>query len=206
MDGAGRAMDEDRALLERLRSGPARGDAMAQILERHAERTYAFFRARVGDPEIAAELNQELYLALLDSLRSFRGECSLETWLFRLARWRLAKLRRRWSVHTDESAPRPLEAVAERVPVPGLEPDERAARSERIRRLRDCLARLPEIERAVVVAHYYEGQTLDEVTRRLGLTNPSGARAVLLAAQRHLRACLHRKERAGRCAKRRRTG
>jgi len=188
-------MNDERILVERLRSAPARAGALEDLLARYAERTYAFFRARIGDAETAAELNQELYLALLDSMRTFRGECSLETWLFRLARSQLAKLRRRWAVHTDESAPRTLDAIAETVPVPDTGTEERVDRAERVRRLRDCLARLPEIERAVVIAHYYHGCTLEEITRRFALSNRSGARAVLLAAQRRLRRCLASKER-----------
>ena len=51
---------------------------------------------------------------------------------------------------------------------------------------------MPEIERAVVFGQYYVGVTLRELTEELKLTNKSGARSFLIAAQRRLKACLAR--------------
>jgi len=48
------------------------------------------------------------------------------------------------------------------------------------------------VQRAVIVGQYYEGIKLDELTRNLNLTNKSGARASLIAAQRKLRRCMEK--------------
>lgn len=57
-------------------------------------------------------------------------------------------------------------------------------------RLVSCMRRIGDQARAVILAHYFEGVTLREPTEQLRLANPSGARAVLIGAQRKLRRCL----------------
>jgi DNA-directed RNA polymerase specialized sigma24 family protein len=59
-------------------------------------------------------------------------------------------------------------------------------------RLRVCLRQLDQIARSVILAHYFRGLTLRELTEQLRLSNPSGSHAVLIGAQRKLRRCLER--------------
>lgn len=186
------ARDDDAALVRRFQSGQDRERAFMELFERHGPITYGFLRRRIGDPDVAAELNQELFLNALCGLDRFRGESSFRTWLFRLAYNQLSNLRRRWRTHLDERPDTPVpEELAAEVLVADVEaPDSALERGQRDDLLDRCLAGLPEIERAVIVGQYYEGATLEELTRRYKLTNPSGARASLIAAQRKLRRCL----------------
>jgi DNA-directed RNA polymerase specialized sigma24 family protein len=111
--------------------------------------------------------------------------------LFQIAHHRLAHLRRRWGVHVDERAEEVPEELWGQIAAPSKEsPERKAGRSEIARALRRCLAALPEIERAVIFGQYYSGITLQLLSRELKLANPSGARALLIAAQRKLRRCL----------------
>lgn len=161
--------------------------------------TYAFFRRRIGDPEVAAELNQELFMAVVRALDRFRGDSSFRTWLFRMAHNELSNLRRRWRVHLDERATDPPEGLIESLAAADeADPARTLEREETARGLLRCLAELSETERAVIHGQFYEGVTLAELTTRLGLTNASGARATLIAAQRALRRCLERTGRGGR--------
>lgn len=193
MESSSRKQESDAALVKRFQSGSDRESALIALFERYGQLTYAFLRRRIGNAELAAELNQELYIGVLESLDRFRGESSFKTWLFRLAHHRLANLRRRWRVHLDELPAAAPEDLVDELSTPGDErPDRRFDQKEVVRHLQRCLAGLPEVERAVVQGQYYEGVTLDELTRRLNLTNKSGARASLIAAQRKLRRCLER--------------
>jgi RNA polymerase sigma-70 factor (ECF subfamily) len=185
------AADDDE-LVRRFQAGDDREQAFMTLFERHGPITYGFLRRRIGDPDVAAELNQELFLNALCGLDRFRGESSFRTWLFRLAYNQLSNLRRRWRTHLDErpDAPVPEELAAEVLVALDDTPDSLVERGQRDDLLDRCLAGLPEIERAVIVGQYYEGATLEELTRRYNLTNPSGARASLIAAQRKLRRCI----------------
>lgn len=180
--------DEDLVRLFQARAD--REGAFMALFERHGALTFGFLRRRIGDPDLAAELNQELYIAVLEGLDRFRGDSSFKTWLFRLAHNHLLNLRRRLRTHVDERAAPPDELM-EAVLASGEElQDAGCIRDERKRVLDRCMAALPEIERAIVVGQYYEGTTLEELTRQFHMTNKSGARASLIAAQRKLRRCL----------------
>jgi DNA-directed RNA polymerase specialized sigma24 family protein len=80
------------------------------------------------------------------------------------------------------------------VPDMGDTPEQEADDGVRRDRLQGCLARLPEVERAVIFGHYFHEITLEVLTNELGLTNRSGARATLIAAQRRLRRCMEEAE------------
>jgi len=181
----------DEELVLRYRQGLDSEAALLELYERYHAMTHAFFRRRIGSPDIAAEENQELYLAVVEHLREFRGEASFRTWLFQIAHHRLAHLRRRWGIHVDERADEVPDALWNQIAAPAEEsPEAQAGRSQAARALRRCLAALPELERAVIYGEYYAGLTLQLMSEELGLTNKTGARALLIAAQRRLRRCL----------------
>ena len=181
----------DEELVRRYHQGLDPEGAVLELYERYRTMTYAFLRRRIGVPDIAAEENQELYVTVLEHLKDFRGDSSFKTWLFQIAHHRLSHLRRRWGVHVDEKADQvPDELWGQLAATSAQSPEREAGRSQIARILRRCLAALPEIERAVVFGQYYSGITLQMLTREMGLANPSGARALLVAAQRKLRKCL----------------
>ena len=184
--------ETDGALVRRFVSGQQPERAFTELFRRYGTLTHAFFRRRIGDVEVAAEQNQELYLRVLEHLGGFRGDCSFRAWLFSLAHNQLFQLRRRLRTHTDEEG---AEAVTEALMSELQSPNERqpeaaAVRAEHRRLLRRCMARLSELERAVVFGQYYRQVTLRELTETLRLDNPSGARASLIKAQRRLRHCM----------------
>jgi RNA polymerase sigma factor (sigma-70 family) len=83
-------MDElsqaERYLLEHVRTGDA--DAWAQLVSRYQGRLCAFARSRgAADAE---DLVQETFLQFLTGLHAFRGESSVETYLFTILRRRIA--------------------------------------------------------------------------------------------------------------------
>lgn len=187
---------DDAALVERFQKGDEAAGALEVLFGRYAAMTYAFFARGVGQRRIAEELNQELYLQVIEALPRFRQDSQFKTWLFRLAYHHLSNLRRRWRTHLDEVPAVPATELWEQlVPDDGCgSPEREADDGERRERLQDCLARLPEVERAVVFGHYYHELTLEVLTGELGLTNRSGARATLIAAQRRLRRCMEHAE------------
>ena len=78
----------DQQLLSGVRSGNS--DAWAEIVSQFQGRLLAFARRRLKQSADAEDVVQETFLSLLKSLETFRGESSLETWLFQLLRRRIA--------------------------------------------------------------------------------------------------------------------
>lgn len=174
------------------RAAPAEFErpAFDDAYERFSRETFGFYVRRTGSHERAADLNQELFLRVSESLPRFEGRCSLRTWIFLIARRVLIDDRnRRWRVMAGREVEVDVDDLGrtlELAPPAGVASLDVLLRD----RLRDCIRRLGEVGRAVIVGHYFRGVTLREMTETLGLDNPSGSRGVLIAAQRKLRRCL----------------
>src|SRR5712664_2074722 len=81
----------DLDLIGRWKAGDQR--AATLLVERHAD-AVARFAASVGAREEVAEVVQDTFVRAFSALDSFRGESSLRTWLFTIARRLLLDRRR----------------------------------------------------------------------------------------------------------------
>ena len=83
----------DEQLLARTRGEPS---AFGVFYRRHEDRVLGYFLARVGDPEVAADLTAETFAAALVSAHRFRPRKKkpASAWLFGIARNNLAMSRR----------------------------------------------------------------------------------------------------------------
>jgi RNA polymerase sigma-70 factor, ECF subfamily len=74
-----------------------RGDraALSRLLEQHQQRVFGFGVKMCGDVEDAKDVAQETLLTLVRTLPGFRGEASVSTWLYTVARSFCIKKRRR---------------------------------------------------------------------------------------------------------------
>jgi RNA polymerase sigma-70 factor (ECF subfamily) len=87
----------DEALLAATRTEPT---AFGAFYRRHEDRVLGYFLARVGDPEVAADLTAETFAAALVSAHRFRPRKKkpAAAWLFGIARNQLAMSRRQGRV------------------------------------------------------------------------------------------------------------
>src|SRR5712692_918501 len=72
----------EAALVEACRAG--RPGAFDVIVERHRRPIYQLCYRFVGNHEDASDLSQDIFLRAFRGLRSFRGQSSLSTWLYRI--------------------------------------------------------------------------------------------------------------------------
>src|SRR5881397_3234656 len=61
-----------------------RRDAFDTIVERHRRQVYQLCFRFVGNHEDASDLAQDVFLRAFRGLRSFRGQSSIGTWLYRI--------------------------------------------------------------------------------------------------------------------------
>ena len=80
-------------LIEAIRGGDPQG--WSQLVAEYHGRLLAFARSQVGQESDAEDAVQETFVGLLKSLSGFRGDASLETWLFQILRRRIADQYRR---------------------------------------------------------------------------------------------------------------
>jgi RNA polymerase sigma-70 factor (ECF subfamily) len=144
----------------------------------HTPRLYLSLLRLCGGREAEAEdLLQETWIRAAQSLRSFRWQSALRTWLYGIAlnAWReAARARRGPSV--------PLEALPEERPDARSDSRDGEAMLDLEREVR----RLPEGYREVLVLHDIEGHTHDEIAGLLGIA-PGTSKSQLSRARGYLR-------------------
>ena len=163
---------EERRLLAAARAGDDR--ALNRLLTLVSGAVYRFGRGFCGDPHDAEDVAQVTLAALARSLRDFRGDASLTTWAYTVARNACTRQRRR-----PAHAPARLESLDAAAPggSPALQvadPGEDPQRALERRELRDALQRsihaLPPSQREVLVLRDVEGLPASEVGRILHLS------------------------------------
>lgn len=85
--------ETEQLLLDQVRAGDSA--AWDQLVDRYQGRLLAFARNQLPQSADAEDTVQETFISLLQSLGRYRGEASLETWLFQLLRRRVVDHHRR---------------------------------------------------------------------------------------------------------------
>jgi len=137
-----------------------------------------------GNVDSAADLAQEVFLKAFQRLDSFRGDSKFTTWLYSIARNHcLDELRQRAARPEHDG-----DAVLEQIEDSSIEDIgsalERRESEEIMRQL--IQESLDDTESKVMTLHYVHELPLDSVTRVLGLSNQSGAKAYVVSARRKL--------------------
>ena len=157
----------DEELLAAARTGDAA--PLEALLSKHQARLYRFSLKMCGSPSDAQDVLQETLIALIRSIHTFRGDSSVSTWLYTVARSFCSKRRRQ-----SKFAPAHTESldhdVANSVADPGLAPDEALAARQMQMALNSALAALSDENREVVVLRDGEGLTAAEVADVLGVS------------------------------------
>ncbi|HEY7559456.1 MAG TPA: sigma-70 family RNA polymerase sigma factor [Candidatus Binatia bacterium] len=73
----------DAECVRRLQRGDT--EAFAALVERHQRSIFNLLYRMLGDYDDAAEVSQEAFLSAYRSIKSFRGDSSFSTWLYRIA-------------------------------------------------------------------------------------------------------------------------
>ncbi len=142
---------DDRAAL--LRLDPR---AVAAIYDRYFPEVYRYTRYRLGDEVLAEDVASEVFVRLLEAVRSGRApETNMHGWLLATANHMVNdQMRRRYR--------RPVEPIEETLPagLPAL-PDQVEAGDDR-RLLQQALAQLTAEQQHVLALRFGEGYSLEE--------------------------------------------
>jgi RNA polymerase sigma-70 factor, ECF subfamily len=183
--------DEELVAASRSHTDPARQETFInELFRRHYRRVGVWCYRMVGDREAAADLAQEIFAKAFRKLDSFRGDSKFTTWLYSITRNHCAnELKARASDPEQFGEPLDINLTDARSADPVAEIQRRQS-ADFVRNLMErCL---DETEGKVMSLHYGEGMPLDAVTRLLGLTNTSGAKAYIVSAKRKLNAAVQR--------------
>lgn len=177
---------DDTRLIGEARSGDR--TAFETLVRRYDRSVLRLTLRCLRSREEAKDAYQETFLRLYRTLGEFRHDCSLETWILRIATNVCMDLLRRRAARPEEvasleSAPDPAEDR------PDHDPDRAFARLELARRIESALQGLAPRERMVFEMRHYEGMRLRQIGEVIGTTEET-VKNCLFRAHRHLREAL----------------
>ena len=172
-------MDQELLTIRRAINGDEA--ALRALWTRHAPHIDMVVRRLVGsDPDLAADIAQEVWIQIFRALPSYRGDAQFGTWAHRIAVNRtlnaLRKTRRLAAVETEVEED---SAVSE--------PD--TDRSFVAQSIDEAAAKLSPGARTVFLMHDVEGYTHEEIAAELGITT-GGSKSQLFKARTKLRKLL----------------
>jgi RNA polymerase sigma-70 factor (ECF subfamily) len=169
---------EDTALVADLKAGSE--EAFALLIAQYHQPLYSLIARSLNDPADAGDITQEVFIKVFRNIRSFHGESSLRTWLYRIALHEASNQRRWWFRHKrqeltidsssepeDEGHSHPLSAT---LADDGESPFDHAVHAELRERVEGALQQIPEAFRTVVVLREIEGFGYEEIAEILNVS------------------------------------
>ena len=163
---------DSRELLARACEGEA--DAFCRLAEPLQARLLGQAVALAGDVSAAEDLVSETLIEAWRSLPRYNQTCRLSTWLYAILLHRHRKAIRRARCRPASLAWLPLferqnlQDRQENLPSSELSPAEAMAQNETSARLRECLERLPDKHRQIILLRFFEDASLPDMAVVLG--------------------------------------
>ena len=157
----------DELLLRRAQQGDP--EAFEQLMAPMEQRIWRICWHYTGNREAAEDCGQEAMLRIWRSLESYRGDCALESWVYRIAANccmdYLRKKKRDKSVSME-----PMQEQGFDPPDTSPGTEEQAVAADERQRLREAIASLPEDQREALVMTQLERIPYEEAARSLGVS------------------------------------
>jgi len=161
---------------------------ISAVVVRERSRLGNFIRRRIGNPEEAEDILQDVFYEFVEEYRLPESIEQASAWLFRVARNRIIdRFRKKKEVPISETGDEEDYRLDLALPSPDAGPEAEYARAVLLDALRQALDELPKAQREVFVEHELEGRSFKEIAAQSGV-----AINTLLARKRY--AVLHLRE------------
>ena len=153
------------------RRGAELGD-MDVLFSNYRPRIFRYALLSLRDPDLAESLTNDCLMRAFNARQQFRGDCSVSTWLTRIATnlirdhvrsrklqfWKAAS---QTAVDTSE--------IADRLRSPGLTPEASLLMREKVKSLWDKVETLSPNQRSVFLLRFVEELELSEIAEAMGM-------------------------------------
>ncbi len=155
----------DQELIDLVLNGNT--NAFGELVDRYQNFVFTIAIRIIKVREEAEEIAQDSFIKAFDSLASFRGESKFSTWLYRIVYHKsLDRLKKNSRSKTCEI----IEDITEDKLVEIENGLEFILSKERTERIRECIAKLPADDAAIITLFYFEEQSLKEISQITDLT------------------------------------
>jgi RNA polymerase sigma-70 factor (ECF subfamily) len=178
----------DAAAIALARAGDS--EAFRALVERHSRAVYRLAHRMTGNPQDAEDVVQETFLKAYRQLGRFESRANFSTWLHRIAvncAIDLIRGRRHQEAGHDAADLETLDTADDRRVDPS--PERLMLSTEVQQQVARAMDGLTPMERAAFVLRHFEGHSIEEISRALGL-KANAAKHSIFRAVRKMRLAL----------------
>ena len=147
-------------------------DDIDELVRTHRGRILRFVTYSTGDPDLAETITQDTLLKAYTGRESFRGDCSVKTWLtgiainvtrdhMRSAKFKFWKQAKSTAIDVHE--------MASFIPAEGSSPEHQFLAKEKVRFLSKAIESLSQNQRTVFLMKFSEEIPVSEISEILGM-------------------------------------
>lgn len=173
----------DAAAVALARDGDS--EAFRALVERHSRAVFRLAYRMTGNPQDAEDVVQETFLRAYRQLGRFESRANFGTWLHRIAvncSIDLIRMRKNHATPHDAGDLDTLDAASDREADPT--PERLMLSAEVQARVESAMGTLTSMERAAFVLRHFEGHSIDEISRTLGLKANAAKHSVFRAVRK----------------------
>jgi RNA polymerase sigma-70 factor, ECF subfamily len=143
------------------------------LVQNHRSSVLRYALSRLRDRDLAESVTQDCFMRAFRSRGDFRGECSIRTWLFVIAKnlirdYTRTKRFRFWREANAVAVT--LGDIHDRVASHQPTPEAELLATERLARMRSVVDSLPKRQNDILQMRFAEGMSLSEIARTTGMT------------------------------------
>jgi RNA polymerase sigma-70 factor (ECF subfamily) len=186
---------QDADLVNRFNAGDE--SAFLEIMKRHSSRVFAAANGLLRNKADAEEIVQDTFVRAHRGFCRFRGDCSVATWLHRIAvnlarnrYWYFFRRRRSTTLSLDASMGEDGDSTfADLVSTADPDPAQESSRNEFLEAVERCMERLEPACRNILTMRTILDQSYEEIAQRLGI-NVGTVKSRIARARERLRKLL----------------
>jgi RNA polymerase sigma factor (sigma-70 family) len=156
---------DDQYYITKIVAGDSK--AFAVLVDRYKDLVFTLALRMLKNREEAEEVSQDTFIKVFQSLVKFKGESKFSTWIYRITYNgcldRLKKYKQQYNVV-------PIDEYTERQIVDLSTIMDSLEEEEQRQTIKECLHLLSSEDSFLLTLYYYEEQSLDEISKIVGLT------------------------------------
>jgi RNA polymerase sigma-70 factor, ECF subfamily len=147
-------------------------DDIDALVAQYWPRVFRFVSFSINDADLAQSITQDCFLKAYNGRASFRGDCSVSTWLISIAnnlirdQVRVKKFQFWRKAHATALD---VTEMASFLPSHESSPESRLLVRERTEQVKEALDQLSANQRRVCLMRFFEGMDLDEISKATGM-------------------------------------
>lgn len=160
----------DIEILAKIKGGDS--DAYAEIIARYQDRVFRYLYARLGNYDEALDAAQDVFIQVMESLGSFRGESKFSTWLYSVTANYCRNHRRKHGRAVIVSISRSVDGEDYELPIEDEREriEEKFLESEMLAAMKEELGALPDDYREILTLRDIEGLPYEEIASITGIS------------------------------------